>query len=119
VHVFARGCDKPTHLHATVSRSLGRLRGEKVRLGGPALASRGTLRVESATLDTSLAEALLDAIEGGPLGRVETFELTLSRDGLDLAVLAPSTATEWLGIGDALVSLEGWLMEQRASAYRA
>jgi hypothetical protein len=108
----------PGYVQATVRRAPWRLTGTKMRLG-KALALQDGVRVDSANLNVPMAEALLDAVAAGPLGRVEAFELSVGRECLELTVLAPSTVSEWQGLGEGLVLIEAWLGERWRAGYRS
>lgn len=105
----------PPHAQVLVSRlpASQRLQDES------ATATLSDTQAFSNTLDADVCRAVLELIHRGPLGALETFEIDVSPDHVDVAFAAPRTAEDWRLLSTGALALVSWLDEKWPPGYRS
>jgi hypothetical protein len=107
----------PTWVAANVSRDLSMLRRVRMRWGEP-LASEGSLRVDSTTLDVDSARALAARVSASKLGELRAVDVEVASERLRVTVVAMTTVEAWRAIGEGIVEVANWLVERWPVGYR-
>jgi hypothetical protein len=73
----------------------------------------------SKTLPADVCRALLELIHRGPIGALETFDIDVSPDHVEVAIAAPHTADDWRLASTGALALVTWLDEKWPPGYRS
>lgn len=107
----------PSYVDVTVDKNAGAVMGARLRRTAP-LASAGAFRLDGEALDRPTAQALVEAIAGGPFDRLEGIVITLQPERITIDVLAPVTRAEWDALGEGVVGVVAWLVARFPASYR-